>query len=120
MLIFVDCEASAGFDDDGDGEGISMLNSESDTGFFNLRTLFIARPSSMMTISLSRNCFRGLGHGHMWGTATTAKEASNVPAKRVEVALERGWRWDGIVVRARVGGLNSLYTLLPSCYHRVN
>ena len=34
----------------------------------------------------------------MWGTATTAKEARRVPAKRVDVARERGCRWDGIVV----------------------
>ena len=32
----------------------------------------------------------------MCGMATTVKEARRVPAKRVEVAVERGWRWGGI------------------------
>ena len=33
----------------------------------------------------------------MCGMATTVKEARRVPAKRVEVAVERGWRCGGMV-----------------------
>lgn len=93
LLVLVACNAFGASGGGGVVESTrldSMLKSDSGTGFFNLGTLLIARPSSMIMISLSRYCFRGLGHGHIWGTATTAKDARSVPAKRVEVALERG------------------------------
>ena len=53
----------------------------------------------------------------MCGMATTVKEARRVPANRVEVAVERGWRCGGILAqddvaqRGGVGGLRQAVQL---------
>jgi hypothetical protein len=42
-------------------------------------------------------CVRGRGQGKMCGMLITTKDARRVPANKVDVAVDRGWRCDGML-----------------------
>lgn len=54
-------------------------------------------PSAVMVISESAKVRRGAGQGKTCGMPTTTRDARRVPAKRLIVDRERGWRCGGIM-----------------------